>query len=120
VTKRVAKSCSDDAINQAVERAAFASGCFQKCGPHATGPTRNTSDVCWITCFEETVLGPDAGSPGGAVTGMDLEDLVAAWQAPFASTDPSRSGCPPLPTGPIPPLPAGSPLAHLPGAEPRE
>lgn len=149
VVKRVSKSCSDNAINEAVERAGFASGCFQKCGPHATGPTRNTSNVCWISCFEETVsntavtctrsshhlcrwlcfwliswsfdlqvLGPDAGTPGGAVTGMDLSTLVAAWQAPFESTDPSRSGCPALPTGSIPSLPAGSPLAHLPGAEP--
>jgi hypothetical protein len=55
VVKRVSKACSDSAINEAVERAGFASGCFQKCGAHATGPTRNTSDVCWISCFEETV-----------------------------------------------------------------
>lgn len=59
VVKRVSKACSDEAINAAVERAGSASGCFQRCGPHSTGPGRNTSDACWITCFEETVLGPD-------------------------------------------------------------
>ena len=55
VVKRVSKACSDNAINEAVERAGFASGCFQQCGPHSTGPTRNTSDTCWVSCFEETV-----------------------------------------------------------------
>ena len=63
------------------------------------------------------MLGPDSGTPGGAVEGMDLDTLVTAWQAPFESTDPSRSGCPALPTGYIPPLPVDSPLADLPGAE---
>ena len=63
------------------------------------------------------MLGPEAGSPGGVVGGMDLSMLVAAWQAPFESSDPSHAGCPALPTGHIPPLPAGSPLAYLPGAE---
>ena len=52
------------------------------------------------------------------MTGMPLEALVAAWEAAFDSTDPAKAGCPPLPTGPIPPLPVGSPLAQLPwGAE---
>ena len=118
VEKRVTKECSDNAISEAVERVGF-SGCFSKCGPHATGATRNISDPCWIGCFEETVLGPDAGTPGGAVAGMNLETLMDAWLAPFASSDPSKGGCPALPTGPIPPLPVGSPLAALPGAEPR-
>ena len=54
VVKRVSKTCSDTAINEAVERAGFSSGCFSKCGPHATGSSRNTSDPCWITCFEDT------------------------------------------------------------------
>ena len=90
---------------------------------------------------------PDAGKPGGAVAGMELAELVKAWDTPFASrslrltaaipvenpsdcsceltrvrssnSELSASGCPALPTGPIPPLPAGSTLAGLPGAEDR-
>ena len=92
VVKRVSKSCADEAMNSAVEKAGFASGCFQKCGPHSTGSTRNTSSTCWIECFESTVLGPDAGTPGGAIAGMALEDLVAAWNAPFDSDNPQLSG----------------------------
>jgi hypothetical protein len=106
VIKRVSKTCSDTAINEAVERAGFSSGCFSKCGPHATGSSRNTSDPCWITCFEDTVLGPEAGTPGGDVAGLPLSELEAAWESAFASTDPSQGGCPALPVGPLPPLPA--------------
>ena len=66
VVKRVSKACSDQAINEAVERAGYSSGCWTKCGPHATGATRNTSDPCWITCFEDTVLGPSKPSSNGS------------------------------------------------------
>lgn len=46
--------------------------------------------------FDFAVLGPDAGTPGGEVAGMPLNDLVMAWNLPFASDDPSKKGCPPL------------------------
>ena len=59
VVKRVSKVCADESMNSAVEKAGLSSGCFQKCGPHATGPSRNTSSTCWIECFESTVLGPE-------------------------------------------------------------
>ena len=98
VVKRVAKSCADASIAMAVESAATASGsdCFQHCG------ARNTSSPCWISCFESTVLGPGAGQPGGALGGMPMAQLLDAWEAPFASDDPARRGCPALPTPPLP------------------
>ena len=40
------------------------------------------------------MLGPDAGKPGGAVTGMKQSALLEAWQLPFASDDPQKGGCP--------------------------
>ena len=71
-------------------------GCFAQCGGQL-----NTTDLCWLRCFFETVLGPDAKVPGGAVTGMPLSDLLDAWDRPFASEDPAAGGCPPLPHPPL-------------------
>ena len=65
-------------------------GCFTGCGG-----LLNTTDPCNIRCFFETVLGPDAGKAGGAVTGMPLPDLIAAWDLPFSPE--SAGGCPALP-----------------------
>ena len=36
------------------------------------------------------MLPTGAGRPGG----MSYESLAAAWEAPFASSDPSQGGCP--------------------------
>lgn len=90
VDKIVNKTCHNDRYFSAVEK--VNPSCFSDCGP---GP-RNTSSACWINCFYTTALGPDSGKPGGAVTGMPLDDLVNAWTAPFDSTDPAKGGCPPL------------------------
>jgi hypothetical protein len=102
VVKRVSKACADESMNMAVEKAGY-DACFKGCGPTGSGPKRNTSSTCWIECFETTVLGPDAGTPGGAIAGMPVADLVKAWNAPFDSTDPQLSGCPALPVPPVPP-----------------
>lgn len=93
--KRVNKSCSDNAIYNEVELVDKSSTkpCFTQCGDSGVGPTRNTSSPCWITCFYDTVLGPGAAEPHGKVTGMPLADLVAAWNVPFASSDPTKGGC---------------------------
>ena len=58
------------------------------------GLKRNTSSSCWITCFYNTALGPDAGKVHGAVGGMPLQDLVDAWNKPFLSMH--EGGCPAL------------------------
>jgi hypothetical protein len=102
VVKRVSKACADDAMNRAVESAG--SACFEACGPTGHGAHRNTSSLCWVECFESTVLGPQAGTPGGAISGMPIQDLLTAWNAPFESTDSAKSGCPSLPLPPT--LPA--------------
>ena len=41
----------------------------------------------WIVAFYNATLGPGAAIPGGAITGMPLSELVAAWTDPFRSTD---------------------------------
>ncbi len=95
VIKVVNKTCSDNSIYSEVEKTDKTSGtdCFSKCSDSGVGPARNTSSTCWITCFYETVLGPDASKPGGVVAGMPIEDLQMAWEAPFASEDPTKGGC---------------------------
>lgn len=88
VPKVVTKLCHNSVFLGAVE--AEGKSCFSTCGVDA----RNISSPCWANCFYETTLGPDAGRPGGTVTGMALEKLLEAWMAPFASDDPAKGGCP--------------------------
>jgi hypothetical protein len=97
VEKRIAKSCSDNSIYSAAEDYDHeqGTGCFAKCPQHSSG--RNTSDTCWVKCFYETTLGPDAGSPGGAVAGMPIQRLLDAWNTPFDSEDAKIGGCPHIP-----------------------
>ena len=42
------------------------------------------------------VLGPDSKTPHGAVEGMPLQDMITAWDLPFASDNPATKGCPAL------------------------
>eukprot|EP00037_Helgoeca_nana_P017311 m.163931 g.163931 ORF g.163931 m.163931 type:complete len:310 (-) comp23933_c0_seq4:143-1072(-) len=92
--KRVNKTCSDNVIYNEVESVGLP--CFDGCKDSGVGPKRNSSDPCWIGCFYDTVLGPDAGTPGGTIAGMPLSDLLVAWNLPFATTDPTKKGCPAL------------------------
>ena len=108
VVKRIAKNCSDNLIWSEVEKVdAAGAGCFSTCTDSGVGARRNTTSPCWISCFYDTVLGPDAGTPGGAVAGMPLEDLVAAWQRGFGGVD--EGGCAPMPTAAsaVPAVPFG-------------
>eukprot|EP01060_Flectonema_neradi_P038857 TRINITY_DN8298_c0_g1_i1.p1 TRINITY_DN8298_c0_g1~~TRINITY_DN8298_c0_g1_i1.p1 ORF type:complete len:265 (+),score=60.24 TRINITY_DN8298_c0_g1_i1:137-931(+) len=83
--KVVNKTCSDNHIHSMVE--SHNQTCFDACGP-----TRNVTSDCYITCFYNTVLGPDAGVPGGQITGLPLSDLITGWDFPFNS-----DSCPGLP-----------------------
>lgn len=91
VEKVVTKACSDASIYGAVE-AQDSVKCFDACG------ARNTSSPCWIGCFYRTILGAEGMLPTGAAHpgGMSHDSLAEAWEAPFASSDPSRGGCPPV------------------------
>lgn len=99
VAKRINKTCSDNTIYSAAEDydAEHGTGCFKKCPTPALSLPRNTSDPCWIQCFYETALGPEAGKPGGKTEGMPLQTLLDAWNAPFESEDPHTGGCPHIP-----------------------
>eukprot|EP00037_Helgoeca_nana_P013942 m.129182 g.129182 ORF g.129182 m.129182 type:complete len:197 (+) comp22312_c0_seq3:390-980(+) len=92
--KRVNKTCSDSIIYAEVETTG--ASCFDGCSDSGIGPGRNATSPCWIGCFYDTVLGPDARNPGGSITGMPVADLIAAWNLPFASDSPATKGCPAL------------------------
>lgn len=87
-TSSVHASCLKDSIADVVE-AADKSSCFSK-----LGVARNYSSHEWITCFMDTLMGPEAKS-SSTVTGMPLEDVVTAWKKPFLSE--AAGGCPKLP-----------------------
>eukprot|EP00933_Yihiella_yeosuensis_P055909 TRINITY_DN54869_c0_g1_i1.p1 TRINITY_DN54869_c0_g1~~TRINITY_DN54869_c0_g1_i1.p1 ORF type:complete len:347 (+),score=28.84 TRINITY_DN54869_c0_g1_i1:51-1043(+) len=91
VDKIINKTCHANSFFRTVE--ARDQTCFDDCGT-----VRNTTSECWTRCFYSTVLGVDAGKPGGAVTGIPMDDLVHAWEAPFRTDDPLLGGCPGLPT----------------------
>ena len=64
--------------------------CFNACAQPS-----NQSSACWIDCYFTTMLGAQAGhSKVTSADGISLSDVVAAWDAPFASDDPSKGGCP--------------------------
>lgn len=103
ILKVINQRCQARAYDRAVETAGHA--CFSACPQ----PTNQTS-ACWVHCFFETVLGPDADKtlkPPGKQTGaMNVTDLTTAWLRGFGSDDPSAGGCPPCPASGSCPDPA--------------
>ena len=65
--------------------------CFDACGAASS----KYVSACWIGCFYRTILGAEGMLPTGAGRpgGMSYDALAQAWEAPFASSDPS-GGCP--------------------------
>ena len=105
VVKVVNKSCSDDSIYSAVENAAAellgheeklggGGACFDACTDSGVGAHRNVSSPCWIECFYNAALGPEAGQPGGSIAGLPLATLLDAWNKPFLPV--AEGGCPPV------------------------
>ena len=78
--RRVAKSCQEGFVFDAVETAG--SSCFEQCS--ADGKVhRNTTDGCWTGCFYDTALGPQSNATAypakNTSVGMSGEALVEAW-----------------------------------------
>jgi hypothetical protein len=89
-SKRVSKTCQESHVFDVVEERGAA--CFQQCGP-----ARNLSTACWTNCFYDTVFGPKSNAtayPVGSNVGMDAQEIVDAWLAPFRSSDAAKGGCP--------------------------
>lgn len=97
VVKKIAKTCSDDAINKVIvdgdKNAPWGARCFNTC---SQADQKNTSSKCWIECFYNNVLGPKGTSELLNHTspdfGIPLKDLHNAWTKPFLPT--ANGGCP--------------------------
>ena len=87
VDKIVTRACHSRVFGMEVQ-AAGNPKCLDGCGDQRT----NTSSPCWVDCFYKAALGPDSGKPGGAVEGMPVSELVAAWEKPFLPE--AQGGCP--------------------------
>jgi hypothetical protein len=87
--------------------------CLEAC---ALAQRTNTSSPCWVDCFYRAALGPLADRPGGVTptSGMDIDQLMEAWEKPFATEQ--EGGCPALPA-----WREGAPMIeHTSPQEPRE
>lgn len=83
-TKTIHADCLKDKLMSAVE--AYDRPCFETCGP------RNVTSSCWISCFFDTILGPDARhSISKPLGGMPLADIEHAWKSAFSSE--KEGGC---------------------------
>ena len=87
VEKIVQRQCHATIFGEAVQQHGDPA-CLDGCGDQRN----NISSPCWVDCFYKAALGPDAGKVGGAVAGLTLDQLKAAWTKPFL---PERlGGCP--------------------------
>ena len=96
VDKIVNRTCHSDSFFGAVQKASPEpfENCTRSVRPNATDP-------CWVRGFYTAVLGPDAAkATGWKVAGLPLEEIIRMWEAPFASSDPAKGGCPALPVPP--------------------
>lgn len=90
VDKIVQRSCHATVFGAAVQKNGDP-GCLLGCGSQAT----NVSSPCYVDCFYKAALGPESGTVGGAIAGMSLDELQAAWRLPFSLE--SEGGCPAQP-----------------------
>lgn len=101
--KKIAKTCSDTAINAVIMEgdatAPWGGRCFDKC---SAADRHNTSSECFIMCFYKNVLGPHGSTQLMNDTspdfGIPVPDLLKAWDKPFQPE--ASGGCPALKTAP--------------------
>jgi hypothetical protein len=69
------------------------STCWDGCGADA----QNMTSSCWINCLFNVLSGNDQTNPP-----MSREEVLAPFEASFATDDPSQGGCPTIPACPPP------------------
>ena len=85
--RTVNETCLKSSIISSVEKHST-DGCFSDCGP-----TRNITSACWISCFFDTLLGPNAKkSTQLPLGGMAVVDIEKSWTDAFLPE--SQGGCP--------------------------
>jgi hypothetical protein len=84
-TRTVKDKCLKEKIMSRVE--ANATECFGACGP------RNTNSSCWIGCFFDTLLGPQARHSNSVpLSGIPISEIEEAWTDAFLPEE--QGGCP--------------------------
>eukprot|EP00658_Telonema_sp_P-2_P018667 TRINITY_DN17318_c0_g1_i4.p1 TRINITY_DN17318_c0_g1~~TRINITY_DN17318_c0_g1_i4.p1 ORF type:complete len:382 (-),score=67.16 TRINITY_DN17318_c0_g1_i4:76-1221(-) len=87
-SRTINETCLRDTVASTVE-SHDKDGCFNGCG------VRNMSSSCWIGCFFDTLLGPEAStSYSKPLGGMAVEDVQRSWTDAFQP--PEQGGCPPI------------------------
>jgi hypothetical protein len=81
--KKVWKNCSDAVVNKYVELKSPT--CFNACAENTTTGVLNRTSPCYVGCFFDAVLGPHSDTTYNGTGGLSADELVALWDAPFAS-----------------------------------
>lgn len=85
--RTVNETCLKSTIISSVEKH-DTDGCFNSCSP-----TRNVTSACWIGCFFDTLLGPNAKkSTTLPLGGMSVVDVEKSWTDAFLPE--AQGGCP--------------------------
>jgi hypothetical protein len=95
-TKTVNNTCLKDKLMTRVESSS--PSCFKGCG------SRNTTSTCWIGCFFDALLGPEAAhSTTVKLGGLPISEVEKTWADAFLPE--ANGGCAPLdiPTSWLPP-----------------
>merc|ERR1711924_360691 len=86
-TTTVQNTCLKDKIVTRLESSS--PSCFKGCGP------RNTNSTCWITCFFDALLGPEAAHSNSApLGGLAISEVEKAWTDAFLPE--AQGGCSPV------------------------
>ena len=83
-------SVNGNVVNAVVQRN---TSCWDGCGPDS----KNMSSTCWIDCLFNVLTGADQDQPA-----MTDTEILAPFEASFATDDPSKGGCPTIPACPAP------------------
>lgn len=84
--KEVNATCHANNVQAKVEK--MGSDCFSQCSKGTSDP--HTS--CYIHCYYETILGPDAGTMINGTGGMAGADITQMWTDAFDACPPMNSG----------------------------
>mmetsp|Transcript_28256 Transcript_28256/g.74111 ORF Transcript_28256/g.74111 Transcript_28256/m.74111 type:complete len:308 (+) Transcript_28256:3-926(+) len=80
--KEVNATCHANEVQSQIEK--LGASCFEKC----PGRTADVHTACYITCYYETLLGPDASTSSNSTGGLPADDIVKLWTDAFDTCPP--------------------------------
>lgn len=91
MTRNVNASCVNGNVVDAIVK--HNASCWDGCGPDS----KNMSSTCWINCLFDVITGNGQSQPA-----MSETEILAPFEASFATDDPAQGGCPTIPACPAP------------------